>query len=192
MFFSNLVALTFKSSRNRPTLTLSGWPGPFVVGWWTSCQAGPCEISVPCKRSKGMVCCPSCARWSVIASAVIYISFLGLVWTLALPLRSDKQSGNSTQDVIIPLDEVIQEFPDHLEGVRLERDGDINTNFRQEIFLGEGEFERRKEENPKELLEDIFMRYPLTFASLFLSLLTFRNISLRLVCIFFFFKQSWY
>lgn len=98
-----------------------------------------------------------CERWSVLASSLVYLSFLGLVWTLALPLRSPKLTIGLHRGptIILP---VVDELPDHLEGVRIERDGDINTNFRKEVLFGEGEFERRKEEDPKELLEDIFIR----------------------------------
>lgn len=106
----------------------------------------------------GFHCYSVCERWSVCVSALIYLSFLGLVWTLALPLRPLNpihgiSEGNGISETLVGRP------PDHLEGVRIERDGDINKNFRKEIFIGEGEFERRKEEDPKELLEDIFVRY---------------------------------
>lgn len=98
-----------------------------------------------------------CERWSVLASTLVYLIFLGLVWTLALPLRSPKVTVGPMKDspLLLP---VVDGPPDHLEGVRLERDGDLNINFRKEVLFGEGEFERRKEEDPKELLEDIFIR----------------------------------
>lgn len=106
----------------------------------------------------GFHCYSVCERWSVGISALIYLSFLGLVWTLALPLRPLSPAH------VAPVNSHMTEAllgrpPDHLEGVKIERDGDINKNFRKEVFLGEGEFERRKEEDPKELLEDIFVRY---------------------------------
>ena len=98
-----------------------------------------------------------CARWSVLASCLVYLSFLGLVWTLAFPLRPSKAIIGLHSESSIS-SSVADELPDHLEGVRIERDGDINTSFRKEVLFGEGEFERRKEEDPRELLEDIFVR----------------------------------
>lgn len=105
----------------------------------------------------GFLCYSVCERWSVCVSALIYLSFLGLVWTWALPLRPLNPTIAISENKHIT-EKLLARPPDHMEGVRIERDGDINKNFRKEIFIGEGEFERRKEEDPKELLEDIFVR----------------------------------
>ncbi|KAE8740577.1 hypothetical protein FOCC_FOCC013911 [Frankliniella occidentalis] len=102
------------------------------------------------------LCCHSIyKRWSVFATVLTYISFVMFVWTRVLPLRPYKRLNNQQRK---DLNAVIKDLPDHLDGVRIERDGEINKNFRKEVILGEGEFEQRKEEDPKELLEDIFVR----------------------------------
>ena len=46
----------------------------------------------------------------------------------------------------------------HLTAVRLERDGNINIKYRQEVLLGEGEFAKQKDDTPEVLLDAIFNR----------------------------------
>ncbi|PSN30042.1 hypothetical protein C0J52_28038 [Blattella germanica] len=68
-----------------------------------------------------------------------------MAWMLSLPLKSSK---------IVPLysEKEVEKWPNHLEGVRLERDGEINANFRKEVIIGDSP----PFEDPKALLEDIF------------------------------------
>jgi hypothetical protein len=69
---------------------------------------------------------------------------------LSLPLKSLPQ-----QTIPIYDRKQVAELPKHLDGVRLERDGDINTIFRKDAFVGDAK-EGPQFGDPRALLESIF------------------------------------
>ena len=75
-----------------------------------------------------------------------------MTWMLSLPLKSLPQ-----QIVPVPSRNELEKLPNHLDAVRLERDGDINQDFRKEIIIGDVK-EGPELEDPKALLEKIFNR----------------------------------
>ena len=55
----------------------------------------------------------------------------------------------------MPMDEL--QPPDHMDGVRVEQDGDLNTKYRKEILLGEhDEFDSNVEEKVEAKIKEIF------------------------------------
>lgn len=75
-----------------------------------------------------------------------------MTWMLSLPLKSLPQ-----QTITIYDRKAVAELPNHLDGVRLERDGDINKRFRKEVIIGDVK-EGPQFEDPRALLENIFNR----------------------------------
>jgi len=73
-----------------------------------------------------------------------------MTWMLSLPLKSLPQ-----QIAPIHSQTEVEKLPNHLDAVRLERDGDINQNFRKEIIIGNMK-EGPQVQDPKTLLEKIF------------------------------------
>lgn len=73
-----------------------------------------------------------------------------MTWMLSLPLKSLPQ-----QIAPIHSQNEVEKLPNHLDAVRLERDGDINQNFRKEIIIGNMK-EGPQFQDPKTLLEKIF------------------------------------
>jgi hypothetical protein len=71
---------------------------------------------------------------------------------LSLPLKSLPQQTMPIYDR-----KAVAELPNHLDGVRLERDGDINTSFRREVIIGDVK-EGPQFEDPRTLLENIFKK----------------------------------
>ncbi|PSN29835.1 hypothetical protein C0J52_28387 [Blattella germanica] len=102
----------------------------------------------PCRRKSNVFRLVCCQRWSFSVPLLLYASLFGMAWMLSLPLKSSK---------IVPLysEKEVEKWPNHLEGVRLERDGEINANFRKEVIIGDSP----PFEDPKALLEDIFHKY---------------------------------
>jgi len=82
----------------------------------------------------------------------MYVSLFGMTWMLSLPLKSLPQ-----QIVPIHSRNEVEKVPSHLDAVRLERDGDINQNFRKEIIIGNMK-EEPQFQDPKTLLEKIFYK----------------------------------
>lgn len=89
-------------------------------------------------------------RWSFAVPCLLYVSLFGMTWMLSLPLKSLPQ-----QTIPIYDRKAVAELPNHLDGVRLERDGDINTSFRREVIVGDVK-EGPQFEDPRTLLENIF------------------------------------
>jgi hypothetical protein len=73
-----------------------------------------------------------------------------MTWMLSLPLKSLPQQTISIYDR-----KEVEKLPNHLDAVRLERDGDINTSFRKEVIIGNVE-EGPQFQDPRTLLENIF------------------------------------
>jgi len=73
-----------------------------------------------------------------------------MTWMLSLPLKSLPQ-----QIAPIHSQNEVEKLPNHLDAVRLERDGDINQDFRKEIIIGNMK-EGPQFQDPKTLLEKIF------------------------------------
>uniref|UniRef100_A0AC34GWS7 EF-hand domain-containing protein n=1 Tax=Panagrolaimus sp. ES5 TaxID=591445 RepID=A0AC34GWS7_9BILA len=48
--------------------------------------------------------------------------------------------------------------PDHLEGLPLERDGNLNKDFRKEVVFGKGQDEVSKPENIEEMIREMFKK----------------------------------
>ncbi|GLH04286.1 Sdf4 protein [Gryllus bimaculatus] len=95
----------------------------------------------------------SCQRWSLALLFLLYGCLLLLTWALSWPLRSQPPK-------LIPSAQVKKEVdtgnvPDHLEAVRIERDGEINKEFHKEVVVGDLS-PNVKKEDPKILLETIF------------------------------------
>jgi hypothetical protein len=91
-------------------------------------------------------------RWSFAVPFLLYVSLFGMTWMLALPLKSLPQQTVSTYDR-----KAVAELPNHLDGIRLGRGGDINTGFRKEAIIGDVN-EGPQFEDPRALLENIFNR----------------------------------
>jgi hypothetical protein len=76
---------------------------------------------------------------------------IGMTWMLSFPLKSLPQ-----QIGPIYSQTEVKKLPNHLDAIRLERDGD-NTNFRKEVIIGDVK-EGPQFEDPKILLENIFKK----------------------------------
>ena len=103
-----------------------------------------------CRRKTHLIRLVCCQRWSFAVPLLLYASLFGMTWMLSLPLKSLPHD-------IVPIysDRQLEKWSNHLEGVRLERDGEINTNFHKEVVIGDPP----PYEDPKALLEDIFHKY---------------------------------
>jgi hypothetical protein len=73
-----------------------------------------------------------------------------MTWMLSLPLKSLPQQTLPMYDL-----KEVAELPIHVDGARLERDGDINTIFRKEAIIGDVK-EGPQFGDPRALLKNIF------------------------------------
>ncbi|XP_002733629.1 45 kDa calcium-binding protein-like [Saccoglossus kowalevskii] len=71
-----------------------------------------------------------------------------------LLLKNDRDNVRNDKENDLPFP------PDHIEGLKLERDGHLNQEFRKEVFLGNEheDFENIPEKEGKERLKDIFQQ----------------------------------
>lgn len=71
-------------------------------------------------------------------------------------LKNETNTMESKSFASLSVDEL--KLPDHLIGVKIERDGHLNKNFRQEVILGRRDSLEIKKKNPEKLLKRIFIR----------------------------------
>ncbi|KDR09191.1 45 kDa calcium-binding protein isoform X2 [Zootermopsis nevadensis] len=98
-------------------------------------------------RKKVSVCCQ---RWSFAVPFLLYMILFGVTWMLSFPLKSLPQ-----QIGPIYSQTEIKKLTNHVDAVRLERDGDVNINFHKDVIIGDVK-EGPQYEDPKTLLENIF------------------------------------
>lgn len=79
----------------------------------------------------------------------------GVTWMLSFPLKSLPQ-----QIGPIYSQTEIKKLTNHVDAVRLERDGDVNINVHKDVIIGDVK-EGPQYEDPKTLLENIFKKYVL-------------------------------
>jgi len=78
---------------------------------------------------------------------------------LAFPFVIGNDSKKSNEDGAYDMLSVDQlKVPDHLEGVKIERDGHLNKKFRTEVILGSRDTSGLPKKNPEKVLTNIFRR----------------------------------
>lgn len=108
-----------------------------------------------CVRNGKQKCSCLCNR--VIATPlVLYLGLFSVAWMFSLPLHSGHTSSPLKKEMAVPETSDVKQ-QEHLDAVRIERDGDINKNFRKEVLLGEDE-EEESNKDPKAVLEDVFKK----------------------------------
>ena len=94
--------------------------------------------------------------YSITLPLILYIGLFLLIWTFHIPLKSDYTSRIHGKLSDVLKSQMSAHNKEHMDGVRIERDGDINKEYHKEIMFGDDEINTAE---PEKLIEDIFHKY---------------------------------